>query len=116
MAYLGPAALYDLLWGGVKLALQLAALLPVVEHLHLEGTELGAAQVNSEEVALLCNTSGQPSEATATERGPDATVRASGSPAPPWRVLGPGSTTREAETWPCSVQNPDKGIESLLSA
>lgn len=57
--YLGSAPLDDLLGRGVKLALQLAALLPVIKHLHLVGTELGATQVSSQEFTLLCNTSGQ---------------------------------------------------------
>lgn len=88
MAYLCSTALYDLLWCGVKLALQLAALFPIIKHLHLEGTKLGATQVNSEEITLLCNTSGQPSVVMAGKRGPEQQasprrqLRAPASPRP----------------------------------
>lgn len=70
MAYLCSTALYDFLWCRVKLALQLAALFPIIKHLHLKGTKLGATQVNSEEITLLCNTSGQPSVVMASKQAP----------------------------------------------
>lgn len=92
MPYLSSVPLYDLLGCGVKLALQLAALLPVITHLHLVGTKLGATQVDSKEVTLLCNTSGQPLVGVAKKHGPDAMLKATaqgpcptaatGSPAP----------------------------------
>lgn len=97
MPYLSSVTLYDLLGCGVKLALQLAALLPVIKHLHLVGTKLGATQVNSKEVTLLCNKSGQPSPVMAEKDGPDAMVKATaqgpcltaatGFPAPSQQVL-----------------------------
>lgn len=99
MPYLSSVPLYDLLRCGVKLALQLAALLPIIKHLHLVGTKLGATQVNSKEVTLLCNTSGQPSPVMAKKHGPDGMLKATaqgpclttatGSPAPSWQVLIP---------------------------
>lgn len=59
MPYLGSIPLCDLLGCGVGLAVQLAALLPVSKHLHQVGTKLGAPQVDSKEVTLLCNTRGK---------------------------------------------------------
>jgi len=76
MPYLSSVPLYDLLGCGVKLALQLAALLPVIKHFHSVGTKLGATQVNSKEFTLLCNTSGQPSPVMAEKHGPDAMLKA----------------------------------------
>lgn len=111
MPYLSSIALCDLLGCGVKLALQLAALLPIIKHLHLVGTKQGATHVNSKEVTLLCNTSGQLSPVVAEKHGPDAmlkvTVRgssltmATSSFAPSWQVLicKPGISTRKEQSW-----------------
>lgn len=108
--YLGSVPLYDLLGCGVKLALQLAALLPIIKHLHLVGTKLGATQVNSKEVTLLCNTSGQPSLGMATKRGSNAMLKATaqGPPSPQPQALLPHhgrslsyglGSIRKTESW-----------------
>lgn len=104
--YLGPITLCDLLGCGVELALQLAALLPVSKHLHPVGTKLGTTQVDSKEVALLCNTSGHPSLGMAKKRGSGALLMATaqGPPSPQSQALlphhgrslscGPGASER----------------------
>ena len=124
MPYLGSVPLYDLLGCEVKLALQLAALLPVIKHLHLVGTKLGATQVNSKEVTLLCNTSGQPSLVTTEKHGPDCMLKttaqgpcftmATGSPAPSRQILILWAWEHHWEG--CELATLSKGIRSLLLA
>lgn len=119
--YLGSVPLYDLLGCGVKLALQLAALLPIIKHLHLVDTKLGATQVNSKEVTLLCNTSGQPSLEMAMKRGSNVMLKATAQgPSSPQPLLphhgrslsyGLGSIQKDWE-----LETLSKAIRSLLLA
>lgn len=52
--YLGPVPVDDVVWGVVDLALHLDRLLLIPRHLHPQDTEVGAAQIQSYEVSLLC--------------------------------------------------------------
>lgn len=123
MSYLSSVSLCDLLGRGVKLALQLATLLPIIKHLHLVGTKLGATQVNSKEFTLLCNKSGQPSPVMAKKYGPDAMLKATFQGPCLTTVTGSSDPSQQVILWAWEHHQEGrelatlrKGIGSLLLA